>query len=258
MSARLQQAGRLLAEAWRSGEKIDSLGGLRPNSRHEAYVVQEAMATSIGLEIAGWKVGAATPAILAERGLDAPIPGPIYEPRVHASPAEIPASEFPDANLEAEFAFRTLEALPPRTDPYGLPELAEIVVAHAAFDLTQSRFSAAPHELLEIADSGNSGGAVIGPEVPDWRNRNLVLAAVDLRIDGGQPVETHSGRRRRDPLAVMAWLVNSLGQRGICLDEGSYVLTGSVTDPQPLAPGTGAVARFEGTGIVRVSVGGKK
>jgi 2-keto-4-pentenoate hydratase len=245
-----------LAEAWQSGEKIAGLGNLRPNCRREAYVVQEAMAAEIGLDIAGWKVGAATPAILAERGLDAPIPGPIYDSRVHPSPAEIPASEFPDANLEAEFAFLALEAPPPRAEPYGLAELAGAVVAHAAFDLTQSRFSRAPDELLEIADSGNSGGAVIGPEVPDWRGRNLVLAAVDLRVDGGELVETYSGRRRRDPLDVLGWLVNSLCQRGICLEAGSYVLTGSVTEPQPLAPGESAVARFEGTGTVRVTVGG--
>ena len=101
----------MLAEAWRSSQKLESLGNFRPNSRREAYLVQEAMAASIGCSIAGWKVGAATPAILEERRLEAPIPGPIYDSRVHESPAEVPASVFPDANLEAEFAFRALKTL---------------------------------------------------------------------------------------------------------------------------------------------------
>lgn len=249
----------MLAEAWRSGEKLESLGNLRPNSRQEAYLVQEAMAASIGLEILeikGWKVGAATPAIIGERGLDAPIPGPIFAPLVHESPAVVPSSVYAGAKIETEFAFRTLEALPLRAEPYRLRELASKVVAHAAFDLTQSRFRNAPDELLEIADGGNSGGAIIGPEVPDWRNMNLALSSVKLRIDGAGPVETYRGRRRRDPLDVFVWLVNSLRQRGIGLRAGSYVLTGSVTAPHTLAPGNSAIARFEGAGTIRVTLEG--
>ena len=255
MSARLQQAGLMLAEAWESGQKLESLGILRPNSRDEAYAVQEAMASGIGLNVLGWKVGAATPAILEERGLDAPIPGPLYETRVHRSPAELPASVYGNTSLEAEFAFRALETLSPRPEPYGLEELAGAVVAHAAFDLTQSRFREAPDELLEIADSGNSGGAIIGEELPDWRGKDLTLASIELRIDGGRQVQAYSGGRRRDPLDVLGWLVNSLSRRGVRLQAGSYVLTGSITQPQRLAPGNRAVACFQGGGKVRLTKG---
>ena len=255
MAARLQRAGLMLAEAWRSGRKLESLGILGPNSRQEAYAVQEAMAAGIGLDVAGWKVGAATPAILEERGLDAPIPGPLYETRVHRSPAEVPASVYGDANLETEFAFRVLETLSPRSEPFGLEELADAVVAHAAFDLTQSRFREAPDELLEIADSGNSGGAIIGEELPDWRGKDLTLVNIELRIDGGTQVQAYFGRRRRDPLHVLGWLVNSLSRRGMGLQAGSYVLTGSITQPQRLAPGNRAVARFQGGGKVRLTIG---
>ena len=223
MAERLQQAGRLLAQAWRTGEKIGDLGNFRPRSRPEAYEIQEAMAAEVGLEVAGWKIGAATPAIILERGLDAPIPGPLYKQRIYPSPAVLPASEFPFASLEAEVAFRTLVPLRPRGQPYSRDELATAVIAHAAFDLTQSRYSEAPDELLEIADSGNSGGAVIGPPIRNWRRRNLVEADIDLRIDGGPPVETYTGWRRRDPLDVFVWLVNSLSRREIALSPNSYV-----------------------------------
>ena len=245
----------MLAEAWKSGQKLESLGTLRPNSLQEAYAVQEAMAANIGIIVAGWKVGAATPAILEERGLEAPIPGPLYETRVHRSPAEVPASLYGDTNLEAEFAFRALETLSPRPEPYGLEELGEAVVTHAAFDLTQSRFREAPGELLEIADSGNSGGAIIGEEIPDWRGRDLALASIELRIDGGKEVHAYCGRRRRDPLEVLGWLVNSLSRRGVGLQAGSYVLTGSITEPQKLDPGNCAVARFQGGATVRLTIG---
>lgn len=256
MAERLQRAGRLLAQAWRTGEQISDLGSSRPRSRREAYEVQDAMAAEVKQDVAGWKVGAATPAIIFERGLDAPIPGPVYKQRIYPSPAVLPVSEFPFASLEAEFAFRTLIPLRPRGQPYGREELASAVIAHGAFDLTQSRYSDPPDELLEIADSGNSGGAVIGPPVRDWRRRNLVEADIDLRIDGGPLVETYTGWRRRDPLDVLGWLVNSLSRREIALSANSYVLTGSVTEPQPMVPGRTAVARFEWAGTVRVRVGG--
>lgn len=250
-----ERAGRLLADAWRSGRKIAGLGDFRPQSRQEAYSAQQAMAAELGLPIGGWKVGAATPAILAQRGLDAPIPGPIYETHVFKSPCRLPGSEFAGAFLESEFAFRTTARLPPRSRPYATAELAETAALHAAFDVTQSRFAETPDALSEIADSGNSGAAVIGLPIRDWRTANLGKAAVALRLNGGRSVHAYSGQWRRDPLDVFWWLVNSLRRRAIGLEAGAYVLTGAVTEPQPLAPGSSAVARFEGGGEVRVQVG---
>ena len=254
MAESARKAGRILAEAWRSGTKIASLGELRPASRHEAFATQDAMAVEIGLPIAGWKVGAATPAILEQRGLEDPIPGPLYEPCVHTSPARLPASEFRESNLESEFAFRALVPLPPRPEGYNGADLRKRVVAHAAFDLTQTRFSEAPDELSEIADSGNSGGAVIGPEIEGWHDLELRQAAVELRISGGVPVPVYAGRWRRDPLDVLRWLLNSLGRRGIGLEAGAYVLTGSVTEPRPMRPGSTAVAVYGNAGEVRARI----
>lgn len=213
------------------------------------------MAEAVGSRIAGWKVGAATPAIMAERKLNEPIPGPVYEPRCYSSPAVLAHSDFPGANLETEFAFRLVESVPPRATAYGTEELSRAIVAHAAFDLTQSRFSKAPDALGEIADSGNSGGAVIGPAIPGWRNRDLQTTAIALRLDGSPLVETYSGSWRRDPLDVLTWLVNCLSQRNIGLAEGMFVLTGSVTEPHPVYPGICASALFENAGEVRACIG---
>lgn len=129
------------------------------------------MASALEMPIVGWKVGAATPAIMAERGIEAPIPGPLYGPRSHASPATLPETE------------------------------------------------------------------------------------VELRVDGGARVRTYCGEWRRDPLDVMAWLVSSLGRRNIGLEAGAFVLTGSVTEPQEIVPGSSAVATFGGAARVLMRVG---
>ena len=247
-------AARRLANAWRSGTRIADLGDARPRSRDEAYAIQDAVTELLGLPVVGWKVGAATPAIMAERGLDEPIPGPLFGPRVCASPAQLPAAEFPAANLETEFAIQTLVELPPRRAPYQAADLAAVSELLAAFDLTQSRYSVAPDSLAEIADSGNSGGAVIGTPIPEWRDRDLLRVTVELRVDGSAPVATYSGAWRRDPLDVFAWLANSLRRRGIALPAGTVVLTGSLTEPQPVGPGSSAVARFDAGAEVRMGI----
>ncbi len=247
-------AARRLADAWRSGEPIRDLGAARPRGRDEAYAIQDAVTELLGLPVVGWKVGAATPAIMRQRSLDQPIPGPLFGPRVYPNAATLPAADFPAANLETEFAFRTLAELPPQGRPYEPAALAAVSELVAAFDLTQSRYATPPDALAEVADSGNSGGAVIGTPLPDWRERDLMQVAVELRVDGGDPVSAYTGAWRRDPLDVVAWLVNSLGRRGIALPAGAVILTGSLTEPRPVAPGSSAVARFDGGAEVRMSI----
>ena len=156
--------------------------------------------------------------------------------------------------MEAEFAFRLLEDLPHRDRPHETDELADIVVLHAAFDLTSSRYSAPPDHFSEIADSGNSGGAVIGPELRDWSKLNLCEVPIRLRINSGPEVVNYGGEWRRDPLDVLTWLANTSRARGITIPAGAFVLTGSVTEPQALPPGSSAVAQFEGIGEVQVRI----
>ena len=212
------------------------------------------MTDLLGLPVAGWKVGAATPAIMAERGLAEPIPGPLFGPRVYDGAATLPAADFAAANLETEFGIRTLADLPPRRAGYRAADLAALCELLAAFDLTQSRYSVPPDPLAEIADSGNSGGAVIGTPLTGWRDRDLMGATVELRVDGGEVVPAYTGAWRRDPLDVFAWLVNSLSRRGVALAAGAVVLTGSITEPQPVAPGSSAAARFDCGAEVRMLI----
>lgn len=260
---RLAEAAALLARAWRDRSTLPGLPHAlpdepRPQTREEAYAIQDEMSRLLGLGIAGWKVGAATPGIMREKNLDGPIPGPIYQPCLRHSPAEFAGEDFPRSNLESEFAFRLLEDLPHRDRPYEADQLARISVLHAAFDVVSSRYRASPGPFSEIADSGNSGGAVIGPELRDWSKLNLCEVPVRLRVNGGPEVMNYSGEWRRDPLDVFTWLANTLRERKIggkiTLSAGAFVLTGSVTEPRRLPPGSSAVAEFEGMGEVRVRI----
>ena len=97
---------------------------------------------------------------------------------------------------------------------------------------------------------------MIGSPLPDWHRRDLMRTAVELRVDGGAPRAGLPRRRRRDPLDVFTWLVNSLSRRGIALPAGAVILTGSLTEPQPVAPGSGAATRFDCGAEVRMCITG--
>ena len=80
--------------------------------------------------------------------------------------------------------------------------------------------------------------------------------AVELRVDGGAPVPVYRGAWRCDPLDVFAWLANSLSRRGIALPAGAAILTGSLTEPQPVAAESSPVARFDCGAEVRMRITG--
>jgi len=244
-----RRAAAELARAWRHGARLEGLP--TTGSREDAYLVQDEMARLLGLRVAGWKVGAASPGVMKEKGIDAPIPGRIFAGTLSESPAEISASRLPQTNLESEFAFRVGRDFGPGRQ-YSRDEAGEDCTLHAAFDLTGSRYVNGPADLFEeIADNGNAGAVVVGSgrEIPAL---DLERVLIDLRINSGAGVANLNGENRRDPVGVLLWTINSLSERGHALEAGSYVLTGSVTQPQPLELGDEAVARFEGIGGVRV------
>jgi 2-keto-4-pentenoate hydratase len=57
------------------------------------------------------------------------------------------------------------------------------------------------------------------------------------------------------PAAAVAWLANRLGPRGHRLTSGMLVLSGGLTAPVHLEPGTTITAEFDGLGSIDVYCG---
>ena len=53
-----------------------------------------------------------------------------------------------------------------------------------------------------------------------------------------------------DPVAAVAWLANTLSERGTFLDEGHIVLSGAITATIPVHPGDCFRAGFGGLGAL--------
>jgi 2-keto-4-pentenoate hydratase len=85
------------------------------------------------------------------------------------------------------------------------------------------------------------------------------LAGLDTRLIGmmftrnGELVDTGAGAAALgDPLAVVAWLANTLGQHGIALEPGHLVMTGALHAAVPMAAGDVFRAEFDHLGPVTV------
>ena len=69
----------------------------------------------------------------------------------------------------------------------------------------------------------------------------------------GELVDTGAGAAALgDPVAVVAWLANTLGEHGVALEPGHLILTGALHAAVPLTPGDVFRAEFDRLGPVTV------
>ena len=86
------RGGALLWQAWRDGREIDALpADCRPRTIGEAYAVQDGLAASAGMAVAGDKVGATNAREQARFGVDAPFSGRVFADFVGERPLCVPA-----------------------------------------------------------------------------------------------------------------------------------------------------------------------
>jgi 2-keto-4-pentenoate hydratase len=263
MTAGTDPLAKLLASAWRTRTLIDAVDAAAlPRDRAQAFAIQEAMVRETGERIDGWKVGAVAKAVRHAEGFDGPIPGMILHSTLRVGDARFQAADLPEARLECEYAFRFLDDIPADGAPRTPDDLVDRVALHIAFDVTSTRiartFKASLDKLaamrLGIADNGNGGAIVIGDEIADWRDHDLLGLGVEIDLNGRRSNPAFTGESRADPLETLVETVRDLAARGLSFRAGNYLLTGSLTEPRPIAKGDRAVADFEAMGRLAVEL----
>jgi 2-keto-4-pentenoate hydratase len=238
---------------------IDGPGeDILPRDRKEAYFVQDEMARALGEELSGWKVGATSARMRELDGHDDVVPGRIFRSTTwQGASLELPASRFPDARAETEFAFRISRDLPLRNEPWTVEELAPLVRLHPAIEIIGNRHAlpdapAPVRSLMTIADNGGGIGFVFGEPVDDWQDVDFQNHPISLVVDDGAEAENFLGDMRCVPIQALADLVNHLAQRGVALSAGDFVSTGAATVPQAIAPGSHVRADFGALGRIEI------
>ena len=209
-----ERGGALLWEAWRERRQIDALpADCRPGSLDAAYAVQDGLARSAGLAVAGYKVGATNAQVQARFGVDAPFSGRVFADFVGESPLTVPANTVNFYAIEAEFDFVMGRALGPRAAPYERDEVrAAVASVHPAIEVPDSRYadwlSMKADDL--IADNAIGCLLALGAAAAGGLDHDLAGQPVTVRVNGevgergggrqraGRPVERH-GLAREPP-----------------------------------------------------------
>lgn len=248
--ASCRRLAELLAAARRDGSQIHDLPPeLIPATTAEGYAVNDALAKALGWKQLGWKIAGTNPVMQQRLRTGEPIYGRSFAQFATTSPATFRRAELLDPLIECEFFFRLGSALPPRTRPYTYDEVADAVVAaHAGVEVAECRFplDALPPIPAILADGAANGRYVVGPEIKDWRHRDLGAMTVELEVNG-QVRRTGTGAEvMGHPLNALVWLANARSAWGDGLAAGALVSTGTTTGMLLAKSGDRMVARFDG------------
>jgi 2-keto-4-pentenoate hydratase len=249
---------KALYEARRSRVPIEPFTDADPGlGMADGYAVQQeltGMLLADGDRIIGYKVGLTSKPMQQLVGVDTPDYGPVLASTVYANGDEVPLSGFIQPKIEAEIAF----VLGSRLAGPGVTVLdARQAVAGmvAAAEIVDSRFADWRIKLADtVADLASNGAVAMS-------SRLVPLDGADPRLIGmlmtrnGELVDTGAGAAALgDPVGVVAWLANKLGEVAVALEPGQLVMTGALHAAVPMRAGDVFRAEFDRLGPVTIRV----
>jgi 2-keto-4-pentenoate hydratase len=252
----IAQASGLLVDAHRNRHAMPELpGACTPTTAAEAMAIQAVLNAELGMVQGGWKVGFTSAALLEKAGEIGPMLGAMPVEMIRTSPASFSLGDFTRPIIEFEIGYRMGADLPPRDTAYSENEvLAAVDSAIIGIEIADPHFEDVFSQPIPslIADNGVAGGFIIGPDIPDWRNRDLADIAIEAFADGEKVADGTSRDDRCDAAWVLTWTANQVERYGDGLKAGEYITTGAAAPPAPPGSAREWQGRFEGIGEVTV------
>lgn len=225
-------------------------------SIEDAYQCQTELVALMGMERAGWKIGATNKAIQNTFGIEQPVSGPMFRQLCYKSGDQVGIFVTPSVVIECEFAFRFADDLPARQGPYQREEvLSAVECVIPSIEVVDCRFEGGFRDIgatLLTADLAAHCAWIGGTPHADWHQIDFKTQPVTLYKDSVKVREGIGANALGDPLNVLEWLANHLSERGIGLKAGEVVSTGTCTDIFPVAPKDELVVDFAELGEVLV------
>ncbi|HEY2717204.1 MAG TPA: fumarylacetoacetate hydrolase family protein, partial [Solirubrobacterales bacterium] len=220
----------------------------------DAYEVQAALVArqlERGDTRIGYKLGLVSRAKQEAMGVAAPLWGRLTDSMLLAEDVPLDTSALIHPRVEPEIAFLLGSDLP-AVGASVATVLAATAAVLPALEVLDSRYEEFRFTLPDvIADNASAARIVLG-------GRSLDPAALDLQLEGmalrrdGTVVHTAAGAAiGGHPAAVVAWLAREVGG----LEAGSVILSGGLTAPVELGPGTVVSAEFANLGTVTLGCG---
>jgi 2-keto-4-pentenoate hydratase len=249
-----EEIAELLAGAYSSRVPVEPLNGHHPDlTVEDAYRIQLLQVgrwLAGGARVKGHKVGLTSGAMQRQLGVDRPDYGHLLDDMFWLEHEPIPVTRFIQPRVEPETAF--VLAWPLRGPGVTAADaVAAVGFALPALEIIDSRIRDWKIGLVDtIADNASSGGVVLGSTPVQLSGLDLRLAGCTLHKNGELAGTGAGGAVLGSPLTALAWLANTVGARGVALEPGQVILSGSVTAAIPVAAGDSVTATFAGLGSV--------
>ncbi len=239
---------KAFVDARLTGAVISHYPGDIPEGLDDAYRIQDTGIALTGKVIGGWKVGRIAAPLIDTYGSNRLV-GPIFADQI-VDVHDVAAAQMPIlagfAAVEAELLLRV-----GRTPPDGITlDDARDYVDQVRFglEIASSPFPGINDHgpAVTITDFGNNFGLVLGPQIDDWRTRDLLNAPVSLSIEGNVAGEARLAEMLDGPFGAFCFLAGILAKRGLALEPGQWISTGAITGVHPITVGQTASASFDG------------
>ena len=245
---------RALLEAYRTGEPVAPLvstfPGLTIDDAYRIQLAQVAVWMAQGRRVLGRKVGLTSPAMQAQMKVSQPDFGHLMDDMFFAEHDPVPAARFLQPRAEPEVAFVLSRDLAgPGVTVAAAAAAVDFVLP--ALEIIDSRIADWQIGIVDtISDNASSGGVVLGSTARRIGEVDLRLGGCVLHRNGEIAGTGAGGAVLGSPLNSLAWLANTLGERGESLHAGQVILPGSITASIPFEPGDVITATMAGLGSV--------
>lgn len=227
-----------LDEAWAQSKTVPAPTIAHPElTVDDAYDIQEmiiARRVSTGRSRAGWKMGLTS----AGPGTT-PIVGTLLDDMVTPSGSTLNLSSMIAPSVEAELVVKISETIDGPVDADTLKNGDHHVAA--GIEVIDYRTTDSSGVVDWIADNSTIGHGVVGEMAP-IAEVDLVAAEACLYADDRLLAKGNGSMVMGNPLEAVVWLSNHLTDRGLRLEAGDVILTGSLTGHHPVP--IGSVSRF--------------
>lgn len=221
----------------------------------EAYAVQIQTVESkiaAGAVIVGKKIGLTAKAMQDMFGVREPDYGHILNTAIIMEGQPVSIANLIQPRLESEICFLLKKDL--RGPGVTTAEvLAATVGVMPSFELIDSRFKNWKMKIQDtVGDNASNAGVVLGGRLTPVDDVDLRLIGLVLERDG-EIVSTAAGAAVwGNPAQAVAWLANKLGEYGIILHAGEFIMSGSLTAAFDVKANSVFRATFDRLGSVAV------
>ena len=208
-------------------------------TREGAYEVQAAgivLREDAGETVVGGKLGFTSLAMQKAMGVDSPNYGWLTDTMlVHDRVIRLNGLIHP--KVEPEVAFFLGEDLGPEATATDV--LAATTAVAPCLEVVDSRFDDFRFLALDnIADNSSAGEVVLGDVAADPHGFDLRTCGVVLTVDGEVASTAAGAAALDDPAEAVAWMARHVANTSRSLRAGDMVISGGLTPPFDLAPGT--------------------